>query len=236
MHPDIHALFALHQIDARIVDCERSLRRLDNGDAARAELRLASQELAAREEHLKALRVSLADFEGALKANETKQAQLSKQLYGGSVHGTREAEAMQHEIDNLKGKAGDLETSILETMDQIEAGETSLAEQRETVAKKTETLNVVLAGFQSESTVLQKKMADAQEERKHAVTGVPAPVLSKYDSVRKRTKDTGMAVLENTTCSACRMQVPGFTVNHLSNGEDLTVCDNCGRILYRQTS
>lgn len=234
MHPEMPQLFALHEVDARILELDRAMRKLDNGDAAKATLLAARRELARRDETLKRARVALGDAETSLKANETKQQQLDKRLYGGSVASAREAEAVEHEISDLKEKAGALETSILESMEGIESGEAALEQQKGVVATRETELADILAAYAQRTSALQAQSAAAQAERVPAEAAVSKPVLAQYNSARKRTKDTGVALLEGVTCCGCRMQVPGFAINHLASTQDLVPCDNCGRFLYRK--
>jgi predicted nucleic acid-binding Zn-ribbon protein len=234
MHPEMPQLYALHEVDAHILALERTLRNLDNGDAAKATLLAARREQARRDEALKRARVAQSDAETTLKANETKQDQLKKRLYGGSVVGVREAEAVEHEIAGLKEKAGELETSILENMEVIEAGESALAAQKTTVAEREQELADTLAAYAQRSSELQAQISAAQSERAEAAAPLSKSVITQYDAARKRNKDTGVALLEGVTCAGCRMQVPGQALNHMSSTQNLIPCDNCGRFLYRK--
>jgi predicted nucleic acid-binding Zn-ribbon protein len=234
MHPEMPQLYALHEIDARILGHERTLKNLDNGDAAKGTLLAARRELARRDEALKRARVALADAENELKANETKQEQLNKRLYGGTVTGVREVEAVEHELADLKDKAGTLETTILETMEAIEGGESALSEQQAVVSQREKELAETLVSYAQRTTALKTQIAAATAERAEAAQPISRGVLSQYDAARKRTRDTGAALLEGITCTGCRMQVPGQALNHLSGTQELVPCDNCGRFLFRK--
>lgn len=235
MHPEMPQLYALHEVDARILHLERMFRNLDNGDRARAALETARQELAQRQDVLKRARVQQAETESALKANETKYAQLNKRLYGGTVANAREAEAVEHEMAALKAAAGDLETGILEAMDAIESGETAVQEQTAVVEASERTLNETLATHQKQVAAIQREAGLAKRDREAALKNVSAALLAHYDSARRRTRDTGLSVVEGQSCGACRMQVPGMSILQLNNEQQLVTCDNCGRLLYRKS-
>jgi predicted nucleic acid-binding Zn-ribbon protein len=227
-------LYALHELDARLLNLERTLANLDNGERGKATLLAARRELERREEALRRARVALADAETSLKSNEVKQKQLNKQLYGGSVTSTRQAEATEHEIGMLKEAASDLETTILETMDAVEHGEAAVEEQKKVVAQREKELAQTLAAYAQESTRLRAQTAEAQKARAEAAVPVSAAMTAKYNAARKRTKDTGVAVLDGVTCSGCHMQVPGIAIKNLGHSEEIVTCDNCGRILYKK--
>jgi predicted nucleic acid-binding Zn-ribbon protein len=60
---------------------------------------------------------------------------------------------------------------------------------------------------------------------------IPAPILSHYDRLRVRGKK-GVAVVRNQTCSGCHMNQPLGKITVLMRGEDVQLCDTCGRYLY----
>lgn len=234
MHPDLPKLVALHEVDARILQLERALAGLDDGTRGKQVLGAARREMDRRNDALKQARVALAEAETALKANETKRAALNKQLYGGSVTSARQAEATEHEIAALKTAAGALETRILELMEAVEQGEAAAKGQATVVVQREKELAATLATYAQESARLGSLKAEAEKERRPAAAEVPPASLAAYDAARRRTKDTGMAALEGVACSGCRMQVPGVAIKGLSNPDELVICDNCGRILYRK--
>jgi predicted nucleic acid-binding Zn-ribbon protein len=70
----------------------------------------------------------------------------------------------------------------------------------------------------------EKQIADYRQE-------IPAPVLAHYDRLRIRGKK-GVAVVRNQTCGGCHMKQPLGTITALMRGEDVQLCDTCGRYLY----
>jgi predicted nucleic acid-binding Zn-ribbon protein len=60
---------------------------------------------------------------------------------------------------------------------------------------------------------------------------IPKPILSHYDRLGDQGKK-GVAPLRNQTCTGCHMRVPLAVVFTLKHGEDICLCDNCGRYIY----
>jgi hypothetical protein len=60
---------------------------------------------------------------------------------------------------------------------------------------------------------------------------IPAQILAHYDRLVARGKK-GVAALHGQVCSGCHMQVPLGVVMTLRRGEDLQLCESCGRYLY----
>ena len=60
---------------------------------------------------------------------------------------------------------------------------------------------------------------------------IPQPILSHYDRLRVRGKK-GVAVVRNQVCTGCHMHVPIGQITVLMRGEDVQLCETCGRYLY----
>lgn len=60
---------------------------------------------------------------------------------------------------------------------------------------------------------------------------IPQPILGHYDRLRERGKK-GVAVVRNQVCTGCHMRLPIGTINTLMQGQDIRLCDTCGRYLY----
>jgi len=61
---------------------------------------------------------------------------------------------------------------------------------------------------------------------------IPAQILAHYDRLVARGKKGLAAVSANRVCSACHMQVPLGTIMTLKHGDDIQLCESCGRYLY----
>jgi len=61
--------------------------------------------------------------------------------------------------------------------------------------------------------------------------GIPLPILGHYDRLRARDKK-GVAVVRNQVCTGCHMRVPIGQITILMRGEDVQLCESCGRYLY----
>ena len=74
---------------------------------------------------------------------------------------------------------------------------------------------------------------DAQAEATMAALRalIPAQILGHYDRLVARGKK-GVAALRGQVCTGCHMQVPLGVVMTLRHGQDIQLCENCGRYLY----
>ena len=60
---------------------------------------------------------------------------------------------------------------------------------------------------------------------------LPQPLLDHYDRLRVRGKK-GVAVVRNQVCTGCHMHVPIGQITVIMRGEDIQLCETCGRYLY----
>jgi len=60
---------------------------------------------------------------------------------------------------------------------------------------------------------------------------IPRQILEHYDRLRARGKK-GVAAVRNQVCGSCHMRVPLGVVMTLRHGQDIQLCENCGRYLY----
>jgi hypothetical protein len=60
---------------------------------------------------------------------------------------------------------------------------------------------------------------------------IPLPILEHYDRLAVRGKK-GVAIVRNQVCTGCHMRIPIGAINTLLHGEDIQMCETCGRYLY----
>ena len=60
---------------------------------------------------------------------------------------------------------------------------------------------------------------------------IPAQILGHYDRLVARGKK-GVTAIRGENCSSCHIRVPIGAIMTLKRGEDIQLCENCGRYLY----
>ena len=60
---------------------------------------------------------------------------------------------------------------------------------------------------------------------------IPAQILGHYDRLVARGKK-GVTAIRGENCSSCHLRVPIGAIMTLKRGEDIQLCENCGRYLY----
>lgn len=59
---------------------------------------------------------------------------------------------------------------------------------------------------------------------------IPPQIMGHYDRLVARGKK-GVAIVRNQVCTGCHMRLPIGTINTLMQGQDIQLCDTCGRYL-----
>jgi predicted nucleic acid-binding Zn-ribbon protein len=147
----------------------------------------------------------------------------------------REVTALQHELDSLARRQGDLEDQELELMERQEAAASALAAaqagQEKAVAdrERAEQLRDDALADIADST------ARHEAARAAAANGVPQALLALYDRIRTQTGTTGAALLKARQCQGCRIELFGKELAAVRNAapDEVVRCDNCGRVLVR---
>jgi len=80
--------------------------------------------------------------------------------------------------------------------------------------------------FKRDSEQLNKLKAEAETASK----SVDAELLAKYKEIKQHITPP-MSKLVNGQCSGCFMALPSATLSRMK-GDDIVICDNCGRILF----
>lgn len=64
---------------------------------------------------------------------------------------------------------------------------------------------------------------------------LPAPVLAHYDRCRARGRNPLAAMSDDGVCRGCNMRGSRGLVAALQRGDEIQVCENCGRYLVWET-
>jgi hypothetical protein len=147
----------------------------------------------------------------------------------------REVTALQHELESLARRQGDLEDQELELMERQEAAGAAFAAaqagQQKAAADRERAVQL------RDDVVADVADATARHEaaRAAAAEGLAAPLLALYDRIRTQTGTTGAALLKARQCQGCRIELNGRELAAVRNADtdEVVRCDECGRILVR---
>ena len=231
---DLNALLALQQIDTRIDRLKKTIVALDTGAGIRAAHGQQKSVAADLRSLANKSQAAQHDTEMKLSSIETKAAEVTKKLYGGTVTGSRDLDNLQKELDMLGRQKGNIEEEVLEAMEAaseaVSAADTADAQ----LAVLADDFRKVRTNFQMRTAELQTQIEALAPERDRALQAVANPaLLNRYDDIRTRSgKGIGVAPLPpDANCGACHTRLNSTLVEAAQAGVEIAYCEYCRRIL-----
>jgi uncharacterized protein len=159
----------------------------------------------------------------------TVQVQLAKSIM------PKEAEALQHEINSLKGLRSALEDRELELLDTIEPIETRLSGIAAEIAPLHEQADAQRAAVASATAAVDAEIAEASARRVAAAADIDVDAVGRYDKLRSHFGGIAIARIDHGTCLGCNMKISNKELEAIKAAPpDAEVnCDECGRLLIR---
>lgn len=230
-------LLQLQDIDTRLQQIDHARSRLPQeaalGEAAAAQAR-ATDDLVRAETALSDIRRELDRAEADVQQVRDRAARDQSRLDSGQGS-PKDLQALQHELESLGRRQGDLEEIELEVMERAEAAEGAVGR---------------LTGAQEEAT---RRVADLTEERDAAraeldaervrvqaprtglTTTVDEALLALYDRVRASSGGLGAAALVARRCGGCQLELNPVDLAAIAKApaDEVVRCEECNRILVR---
>lgn len=231
-------LLVLQDHDNAIDDLRRRLGVLPERAAAHAlneRRRNAEAELVRLAGELEKLSAEETAVEESLAVVEKRAAQLDDTLRSpGSA--TRDAQAIIHEIDQLKAQAATLEEAGLELLEQRDALLAEEEKNQRVLEEVAAEAPVVLAALQEAEGDAGRELARLEAERASAAAEIDASLLANYEQLRGRFEGVAVARVHGGVCTGCHLSLSAADVdrfNRLAPGDHYS-CEECGRLLIRE--
>jgi predicted nucleic acid-binding Zn-ribbon protein len=228
--PALERLVALSRLDTRLQAIEESLKRLpENEKKAQSRLTDATSALDGHRERLK--QIELARREGEREAEALTQQERKFQSQTMQVKSNEELWALQREIQGVKARRSELETLVLERMEEEEAKkregskfDKGVAEAKAHVAQTVET-------SAAERGRLEAEREQVKAERDAMLEEVPREWRSRYLRVRQSRGSPAVVALVRNACAGCLSAQPPQRVQEVRLGDLVVVCEYCGRLI-----
>jgi predicted nucleic acid-binding Zn-ribbon protein len=220
----------LHQLHQQLNEVQQEL---DRGPKLIKSRQAATQQkqadLDAQRERTTQLRMAADRKSLQLKTNEARMQELRTKLNQASSN--REFDVLRTQIDADKMANSVLEDEILESLEQVDAGQIAGKRmEQELVAckveegKAAEKVAAAEAGLRARAADLQSQMAESEAH-------LPPDVVGAYRRMVQAYGAGALAEVNNKVCSFCYVQLPAQMVLQLKSGQ-LLFCKTCGRLLY----
>jgi uncharacterized protein len=236
-HFDQQKLLALADEDVALTQLAHRRRTLPEAaaaEAAAAAERELSAQLVRAETEARDLEREVKRLEADVDVVRQRAARDQQRIDTGSLP-AKEVTALQHELESLARRQGDLEDQELELMERQEAADAALTAAREGQAKAREERERAEQLRDDALADIVDGTARHEQARTDVAGGIPEALLSLYDRIRTQTGTTGAALLKARQCQGCRIELNGRELAAVRNTDphEVVRCENCGRILVR---
>jgi predicted nucleic acid-binding Zn-ribbon protein len=141
-------------------------------------------------------------------------------------------QALGHEIERYTNDISDLETKELEFMEIADGLKTTLASARESLAATQGLVDEELAGLTERQSNAEEQLAALEEEREGIAASINEDTLDLYQRLLAGKGDVAVVPLHDGKCGGCHMNVIKVTQLHVQADNEITLCEQCSRILY----
>ncbi len=171
----------------------------------------------------KNLDIQVGSAEDQINKYKNQQLQVKK---------NEEFQALTHEIELTQKKISDWEEEEIGLLLEIDE-EMKVFRKRESVfdqdvAKIKDSIGILEAKL----VETEKQLVEAEAKFIESKGQVKDTIFNRYYRLAEGIKLPVVAALELQTCSGCHLRVSNDTLEQARKGEELTTCDNCGRIVY----
>jgi uncharacterized protein len=148
------------------------------------------------------------------------------------VRNEKEYSTALREIDATKKQISQFETEILKRMEEIEKLEAELKVKAPDVERKRAEVDESLVALERERQQAEHQSAALGERRAQLSTQLPKPIFASYDRMSRLRRGQVLSEIRAGICTACRMKVRPKVISDVRKGDQLIICESCGRILY----
>jgi predicted nucleic acid-binding Zn-ribbon protein len=230
MSDELDRLWALHVLDEQAGAHAVRLRALPES-RAHSERQLAAERMAleAHKAHaadaLKVRRQLEKDIEAVTVEERKFQSQLP------AIKKNEEYTALLHEIQGVRARRSELETRVLERMEEEDA----LAAGRPALEKAVRTAEEEgarrAAAFDREETQARAALAELEAQRAAQLEGLPAATRARYERVHGSRDGRAVVAIVKNACGGCFRSLSPQALQEAKRRDRVLICEGCGRML-----
>ena len=226
------ALLLLHGRDRRKIGVETELQDLPKvREAVENKIDLEKETIASVQKELREFETKAGALGNLIASIETKiSQQKTKQL---EVKRQEEYQALENEINGLQEQMSSNEDEQLETLMKVDDARATLVIAEGKHTDRVHSLETQLKELNEREKVLTEEISALGNDIKASGEEIEPAFLREYERVKKVVRRPPYIVpVEDQKCSGCNIRVSNDIVSSILVEEKLTVCDQCGRIVY----
>ena len=163
---------------------------------------------------------------------EDSRTQLNKykeQLF--LVKTNKEYDALNHEIDHLKGIVSESEEKSLTTESEIEDQQESKKTNEAEIQELAASLEIDKKNLQGALEDSKGELEKLNESREIIANDVNKSFLSKYDQLKEK-RGSGVSPLNENFCGSCFSTLPPQMVIEIKSNNMIHKCPSCSVFMY----
>ena len=226
-------LYRLQQIDTQLDWVHNRLLEIETAMQDDASVKQASEAAQQSEQVHETARKGLHRIEDEVQQQRLKIEQNESSLYGGKIRNPKELKDLENEVAALKRYLSTLEDRQLDAM----LVEEEAAANRQIAARELEKTRLDFERRWGDLNFEKEKILKDQErlegERRAASGSILPEDMAQYMQLRKTRRGVAVAMVVDRACSACGSTLNAALLNASHSPNQLTLCDACGRVLYK---
>lgn len=166
---------------------------------------------------------------------KTRRGRNKERIDAGLISDPKQLQAMQHEVETLARRIGDLEDEELAVMEHLE----SAVEEREALAAELDRIDADIVLNESSrrevADQIASEQAAARAERDLLAGGLPPDLLALYEKLRAQSGGVGAGTIHQGRCTGCRLDIGSADLARMAAApsDEVLRCEECNRILVR---
>jgi uncharacterized protein len=175
-------------------------------------------------------KVQLSKHEHSLKSVDTKIDDFKVKL--NQVKKNEEYKALQNQIAHDNTAKLKIEEDILLSYEVIETRAAELKKLEDEVKRMSADVTALQKQLDDQVVANKTQLQELETAIGAAEALIPEEYREKYRRIVGRYGADALAVCENASCNGCFTSLTSQMINDLINGEGLSFCLSCGRLLY----
>lgn len=219
-------------------DRDQVVRRLTD------QLESIPREIAAFETEIEDERTALENSKSKLQSLEVQRSDLDLQVQTAQnkinkyrnqqleVKKNEEYQALSHEIELTEKQILEWEEGEIALMLDIDE-ESEVFSKRESVFDSAIVeIREKIAVLGGRKTEVEAQLIEARRQLEGCKTPLEVRFIKAYERLADRIKLPVIVPVKGQVCEGCHLRVSNDTVEESRKGEELTTCDNCGRVVF----
>jgi predicted nucleic acid-binding Zn-ribbon protein len=230
MTPELETLWALHELDERLVALRASLAKLGpERTAIETRRRTERVRLERHQQQLAELRLKRSQREKDIAAIVVEEKRFATQQ--GLVKTNAEFQALTHEIEGARTRRSDLETEVLTMMDEEQTLEAARPVLDRELAETERDALARLAALDASEQADRAEERELDARRAARMPELPAATRSRYERIRESKGGRAVVAIAKGACGGCYRGLAPQALQEARKRDRVLLCDGCGRML-----